>query len=42
LRSQGDRVARVPMPAAAMDVDTPSDAARLAASASESGTAPPS
>ena len=42
LRSQGDRVVRVPMPAAAMDVDTPSDAARLAASASESESAPPS
>ena len=42
LRSQGDRVVRLPMPAAAMDVDTPSDAARLAASASDSRPARPS
>ncbi|MGZ8411609.1 MAG: nucleotidyltransferase family protein [Gemmatirosa sp.] len=32
LRAQGDRVTRVPLPAAAVDVDTPADAARLAAS----------
>ena len=39
LRSQGDRVAHVPMPAAAVDVDTPDDAARLAAGASDAGHA---
>ena len=42
LRSLGDGVARVPMPAAAMDVDTEADAARLTASASESRDARPS
>ena len=42
LRSQGDRVARVPMPAAAMDVDTPDDAARLAAGAGDATGARPS
>ena len=42
LRSHGDRVARVPMPGAAMDVDTPDDAARLAAGASDAEPAPPS
>ncbi|GLC25974.1 4-diphosphocytidyl-2C-methyl-D-erythritol synthase [Roseisolibacter agri] len=42
LRSLGDHVVRVPMPAAAMDVDTPSDAARLAAGASDSTIADPS
>lgn len=31
LRAQGDRVTRVPVPAAAVDVDTPEDAARLTA-----------
>ncbi len=31
LRAQGDRVTRVPLPAAAIDVDTPEDAARLTA-----------
>ena len=42
LRAQGGQVSRVPLPAAALDVDTPADAARLAADASVALPAPPS